>query len=86
MGVSNRVGSKIESTKSDPEAKVSMKIYDIKSDHMKTVDSLDMKISAITSNKPSSSYGQPSSDIKKLPLLISPNIHMHHNSLNICPP
>ena len=52
MSVSNRIGIKIEAEKLELEAIIEMKTDNIKSDHMKNIDSLDMKISAITSNKP----------------------------------
>ena len=39
-----------------------MKLDEIKADHMGNIDSLEMKISATTSTKPSLSYEQPSSE------------------------
>ena len=51
MSVSNRIGIKIEAYTFYLEAIIEMKLDEIKSDHVKIIDSLDMKISAITSNK-----------------------------------
>ena len=48
MSVSNRVGIKIEASKLDLEATIEMILYDIKDDHVKTINTLNMKISAIT--------------------------------------
>ena len=46
-------------------------------------NSLNMKLLALTSNKPYSYYGQNSADIIQCPLLNSPeNIHIHHNLPN----
>ena len=67
--VINRVGSKIESAKSYPDAIIEIKLYEIKAGHMKTNNSLDIKISSITSNKPSESYEQPYSDCTKWTVL-----------------
>ena len=41
--VINRVGSKIESAKSYPDAIIEIKLYEIKAGHMKTNNSLDIK-------------------------------------------
>ena len=46
-----------------------MKLDTIKIDHVKTIDSFDMKLSAITSNKSYSFYEKLSIDLTKLPLL-----------------
>ena len=46
-----------------------MKLDEIKSNHIKNIKSLDMKISAITSNKNSSYSEQPTTDLMKLSLL-----------------
>ena len=77
MSVSNRVVRNIESTKSALEATIEMKPDEIKADHMKIINSLDMKISSITSNKPSLSYEQPYSNITKWPLLKSSDKYSH---------
>ena len=58
-----------------------MKIDEFKSDHMKTIGSIDAKISAITSNKPSSYSEQQSADITKWPLLKSPDKSSHISKL-----
>ena len=47
MSVSNRVGSNNTATKLDLESTIKMKFDEIKADHMYTIYSLDMKISAI---------------------------------------
>ena len=52
MSASTRVGSNIEESKYEIEATFEMKLDELKYDHMKTIDSLDIKISAITLNKP----------------------------------
>ena len=51
-----------------------MRLYELKCD---TVISLDMKLSSLTSNKPSCSYDQPSSDLIKWSLPKSPGKHSH---------
>ena len=51
MSFTNRIGGKIEELKSEPEITIEKNIYEIKSDHMKKIYSLDMKISAIGSKK-----------------------------------
>ena len=48
MSARNRFVSNIEASKLYLEAIIEMKFYEIKSDHMKTIESLDIKISAIT--------------------------------------
>ena len=58
-----------------------MKLYEIKSDHVKTIRSPGMKISAITSNKPSSYYEQPPADLAKQTLLKSPVKFSHASQL-----
>ena len=45
--------------------------------HIKTINSLDMNLSAITSNKPSPSSGQPSAGLIKWPLLKSLEKYSH---------
>ena len=52
-----------------------MKPYRIKSENVKSIDSLDMKLSAIISNKTSSSYKQPYADLTKWILLKSPETY-----------
>ena len=54
-----------------------MKLDEIKSDHVKTINSLDIKIPSITSNNPSLSYEKPSADLTKTPLLKSPDKSSH---------
>ena len=51
-----------------------MRLNEFKSE---TVSSIYMKLSALSSNKPSSSYDQPSSDIIKWTLLKSPEKYSH---------
>ena len=43
MSVRNRAGINIESAKSDLEATIEMKLDDIKSEHVKNTNSLDIK-------------------------------------------
>ena len=52
MRVSNRVGVKIEGAKLEPKVTIEMNLNDIKSDYMKSINSLDIEILPITSNKP----------------------------------
>ena len=79
MSANNRVDRNIEAEKSELESTIEMKFDEIKADHVKTFNSFDMKISSITSNKPSSSYEQPYDDITKWTLLKEPEkSHMHH--------
>ena len=77
MSVINIVDSRVESEKSEPEATIEMKLDDIKAGHMKTIDSIDVKISSITSNKPSSYYEQPYNNLAKWTLLKSPDSYSH---------
>ena len=77
MSVSNRFGRNIEASKSDLEAKIEMKLDVIKSYHVKTIYSLNMKISAIKSTKPLLYYEEPSSYLTKWPLLKSPDKYSH---------
>ena len=87
MSFNNRFGRNIEAATWEIEATIEMKIDQIKADHIKTINQLDMKISSIASNKPSSYYEQPSTDLTKYPLIKSPvNLHMHHYSPKIYPP
>ena len=46
----HRVGDKIEASKFELETKIESKIDEIKSDHVRNIESLDMKISDIASN------------------------------------
>ena len=58
-----------------------MKLYEIKAEHLKTIDSLDIEISAITSKKYSSQYEQPTADLTEWSLLkTNKTNHMHCNS------
>ena len=60
---------------------MNMRFNEFKSE---TVISIDMKLFALSSNKPSYSHEQPSSCLVKLPLLSRlKTFPMHHNSLNI---
>ena len=59
-----------------------MKPDNIKPDHVKSINSLDMKIPDITSNNPSSFYEQPSADLTKFPLLKSPENYSHASQFN----
>ena len=51
MSANNIVRVKIEAAKLEIETTIENKIDGIKADYMKKIDSLDIKISAITSNK-----------------------------------
>ena len=81
MSIYNRVGRNIEAEKWELEATIEMKIDEIKSYHVKNIYYLDMKISDITSKKPSSSYEQTSAHITKFPLLKSPEKSSHASKL-----
>ena len=50
---------------------------EIKADNTTTLKSINMKISALASNKPPSSYDQTSDDIIQFPLLKSPEKYPH---------
>ena len=64
MSAGNRIVINIEESKLDLEETIETKLDEIKFYHMKNINYLDMKIPAITSNKTSSYYEQPSADIK----------------------
>ena len=65
MSVGNRVYSNIEAAKMYLEGEIEIKLDEIEADNVKTIISLDMKISAITWNIPSSSYELPSASLTK---------------------
>ena len=71
MGVNNIVGGKIEASKSELETTIEMKPDGNKYVHMKNLNFHDIKISHITSNKPSLYSEQTTADIMKCPLLKS---------------
>ena len=73
MSARNIVGINIEASKLKPEETIEMKLDEIKYDNVKTINSLDMKISYITSNNPCFSYEQPSAELTKFLLLKSPD-------------
>ena len=50
MIVRNIADRKVESEKFKPETTIEKKTYEIKDDHMKNIDSLDMKTSTIKPN------------------------------------
>ena len=81
MSVNNSVSAKFEAYKLEIEAKMKMKPDKIKSDNMRTINYIDKKISAITSNKNSSSSDQLKDDIMKRPLLKSPGKSSHASQL-----
>ena len=53
MSVNNRVVRKVEAEKWEIEETFEIKLDKIKPDHMKTIDSFDIEISAITFKKTS---------------------------------
>ena len=59
------------------EAKIELKLDELKADHMKTIEFLDTNIPDITSNKTSSPSEQPSHDIIEWPLLKPPETYSH---------
>ena len=67
MSSRNQVITNIEVSQSKIEAVIDIKFNKILADKTKTFKSFNMKISDLTSNKPSSSYEQHSSDIIKWP-------------------
>ena len=76
-----KVITNIETEKTELEATINMGFNEIK---YEKVSSLDTKISAIASTKPSYCYDQTSANIIKWKLQKSTeNIPMHHNSPNI---
>ena len=50
MGVNTEVGGKIKAEKFEPETIIEMKNYDIKADHMKNINSFEIKTPSIDSN------------------------------------
>ena len=68
MNNNNRVGDKIEIEKTELEATMHMVTDEFKSE---TVIFIDIKLTALSSNKQSFSYDQPSDDIVKWRLLKS---------------
>ena len=77
MSVNNRVDSNIGAEKPKIESTTGIELYEIKADHVKILDSSNMKISAITSNKPTTSIEQPSADITKWSLLKQTEKYSH---------
>ena len=66
------MNNSFEAAKFEPEPTFEKTINDIKSNHLKSITSIDMNISAITSNKTSSSSEHLKSDIMTWILLQSP--------------
>ena len=62
----------IEAEKFEPEPTFENTINEIKFNHLKVITSIDMNVSAITSNKPSSSSEHLKSDLIPCILLQSP--------------
>ena len=83
MSVSNRVKSNIEAAKLDLEATIEMKLDGIKSEHVKTIDSHNIKYQVLHQTK---FLHHTNNQIIILPIGHSYNhptsIHMHHNSPN----
>ena len=81
MGANNKVITNIKIAKVELEARMNMRLDEFK---YETVISIDMKLSDLSSHKPSYSYDRPSADCIKWPLLKSPRKHpMHQTSPNI---
>ena len=76
MSTNNKVRTKIEIANIEFEATINMVLYEFK---YETVISIDVKLSALNSNKPSSYYYLTSSDIVKWPILKSPEEYSHHS-------
>ena len=76
MSANNKQSTKTKTGKTGPEAKIDIRIdkfkNEIKADTTTTFISFDMKLSDLTSNKPTSSYEKPYDYLIKLPLLKSP--------------
>ena len=72
MSVNNIFGRNIEAEQLELEETFEIKLDEVKDDHMKTINSFDMKISAITPNKPYSYYEQTYADLTKWTLLKLP--------------
>ena len=83
MVANNKVSTDIEISKIELEATMNMRLNELKSE---TVSSIHIKLSTLKSNKPSSSYYQPSAGLIKLVSLNGhfssclENMPMHHNS------
>ena len=68
MSTRNKCSTNIETSKTELEATMNMRLDEFKSE---TVSFFNTKLPTHTSNKPSSSYDQPYADLIKLPLLKS---------------
>ena len=77
MSVNNRVGGKIEAAKLELKTTIENKIDDIKPDHTKNINFLNMKISKILYYKNYSYSKHPSANVLKFPLLNSPEKYSH---------
>ena len=71
---------RLKQQKQKIEATMNMRLYGFK---YETVFSLDIKLSVITSNKPSSCHDQPSADIIKWQLLKLPGKYSHASQFTI---
>ena len=74
MSTNNKVSTNTEISKTELEATMNMLLDEFK---YETVSSLEIKLSSINSNKPSSYYEQPSADIIKLLLINEPEKYSH---------
>ena len=63
------MGNKIDAATSELEATSEIKLDKVNADNTKILNSFDMRLSALTSNKPSSAYEQPYDDLIKLLIL-----------------
>ena len=66
----------------EPETSIEVKLGEIKSEHIKNIDPIEIKVSAITSNKSSSYSEEPTTDIVKLPLLKLTDKYSHASQFN----
>ena len=80
------MNSRIEVAKFEPEPTFEKTINGIKYNHLNIITSIDMNVSAITSNKPSSSYEHLKSDLMPCKLLQasgkSPQFTKHLSSMH----
>ena len=74
LSANNKSRTNIEILKTEPGATMNMRLNKFKHE---TVSSIDTKLSALSSNKPSSYTGQPLADLIKWPLIKSPKKYSH---------
>ena len=82
MSIRNKVGRNIESEISEIESTSDMKLDEIKYNHMKTINYLEIKVSSTTPSNIYSSSEQTSAYPIKCPTLRSPEKSLHASQFN----